>query len=220
MKREIRYLGADSEVRAVEDNGKNFIEGYASVFNSPIDSRMPFKEVVKPGAFTRALQEGQDTLCLFNHNQEALPLGRTSSGTLQLTQDDRGLKYRVELPDTQDARDLLTSVKRGDVRHSSFGFIAKKVKWQKDDSGKSTRELHDVDLIDVSPVNVPAYPATSAEANSLRLAEMRALFPEGLPEDIEQKNDIEQNDNEDAKQDERNWRAKAELALALSRSIR
>src|SRR5947209_7541891 len=105
MKREIRTFRA-SEIRAAaaSDNTKvGSLEGYAAVFNSDYEVRFDnyvFREVIKPGAFTRALKEKQDVRALVNHDDNQV-LGRTKSGTLELSQDSTGLKYSIaDLPDT------------------------------------------------------------------------------------------------------------------------
>ena len=93
-----------TEVRAsATPSGKPRIEGYAATFNNP--TQLPgFREVIKPGAFTRAIDEQHDCVCLFNHDQNNV-LGRTTSGTLRLDQDSLGLHYVCDLPNTQAARD-------------------------------------------------------------------------------------------------------------------
>jgi uncharacterized protein len=177
-----------TEFRAETEGDKNFITGYASVFNQPTDKvGMGFREVVKPGAFSRALKENQDVRALFNHDPSAI-LGRSTAGTLTLTEDKKGLKFRCEMPDTTTGRDVMTSIKRGDISQCSFGFRAVKQAWvsspdpENNDRTIMTRELHDVDLGDVSPVTYPAYDGTSV--SSSRSEYRAASFPEGIPEDI------------------------------------
>jgi Escherichia/Staphylococcus phage prohead protease len=144
------------------------IVGYAAVFNSlsePLaDKRgQPFREIVRPGAFLRSLADAAqgraDIMARFDH--EGI-LGRTSNGTLRLREDERGLRYEIDLPDTQAGRDLATLIKRGDVRGASFGFKANKDNWRSDKAGQ-LRELLDVRLLDVSPVTSAAYPAATAK---------------------------------------------------------
>ena len=89
------------EVREAEGEAM-VLEGYAAVFNSETDLG-PFREVIKPGAFTDVLTN--DVRALINHDPN-LVLGRTSNGTLTLEQDERGLKYRVELGKQTYARDF------------------------------------------------------------------------------------------------------------------
>lgn len=152
-----------TEIRA-ESDGK--ITGYAAVFNSESELLYGhFREVIKPGAFASSI--GNDIRALWNHDT-AYVLGRNKVGTLQLQEDERGLKVEITPPDTQWARDLMVSIKRGDISQMSFGFRVKKDKWSEYKSdGTQLRELHDVDLHEVSVVTFPAYPATSVSARSV-----------------------------------------------------
>jgi HK97 family phage prohead protease len=185
-----------TEIRAESEDGKNFISGYASVFNEPTD-KMGFREVVKPGAFSRALKEKQDVRALFNHDPSAI-LGRSTAGTLTLSEDKKGLKFRCEMPDTTYGRDVMTSIKRGDISQCSFGFRAVKQAWVNEPDPEdntrtiATRELHDVDLGDVSAVTYPAYDGTSvSQSRSYTTVELRSYFPEGIPEDVAENVTIE-----------------------------
>jgi HK97 family phage prohead protease len=94
-----------------------------------------------------------------------LILGRTSSGTLELSSDEKGLRYTVTPPDTQVGRDTLELVRRRDLRGSSFAFAvdeSKGASWSSDEQG-AIREIREVSLLaDVSVVLTPAYPASSA----------------------------------------------------------
>lgn len=176
MKREYRIFPG-CEIRAAGDG--NSIEGYAAVFGQQSEDLGGFRETVRSGAFKRALQAKQDVRALFNHDSNMV-LGRLSSGTLQLSEDERGLKFRVELPDTQAARDLKTLIARGDITQCSFGFCAVGQEWD-NDATPAQRTLTDVDLFDVSPVTFPAYPQTSLG--------LRSMWPDGEPEDVAEHRD-------------------------------
>ena len=65
--RETRYIHGDVEVRQDEE-GRDTIVGYAAVFNTFSEDLGGFREIVRPGAFTAALSEGQDVRGLFNHD--------------------------------------------------------------------------------------------------------------------------------------------------------
>jgi HK97 family phage prohead protease len=159
-----------SEVRVVEQDGVPHIRGYGAVFNEWSMDLGGFREMVEPGAFTKTLQEA-DVRALFNHDPNRV-LGRSQAGTLRVFEDEHGLGYDAIPPDTQWARDLLTSIKRGDIDGSSFGFRAVRDTWSKDGDGNPTRRLREVELFDVGPVTFPAYTQTSAEARS-KVEEMR-----------------------------------------------
>lgn len=157
MKTELRFL-AGAEVRAAA--GRK-ISGYAATFDSPTQI-VDFEETIRPGAFRRALFEKQDVRALFNHDPSKI-LGRTASGTLKLSEDSRGLHFEVELPNSPTGSDVLEAVRRGDVSGASFGFRARRDRWN---ASRTERELLDLDLYDVSPVTYPAYQATSVSARS------------------------------------------------------
>lgn len=158
MKHEIRFLSG-AELRAASDGT---IRGYAAVFNSDSQNLGGFIEQVKPGAFSRAIRERQDTKALINHDSSML-LGRVKNNTLTLSEDKNGLYFVCNLPNTTVAQDVRELIRRGDISQCSFGFRAVKEAWPAVDR----RELIDVDLDDVSVVTDPAYPATSVSARSL-----------------------------------------------------
>lgn len=170
--REIRYIEA-TEVRAMGGSGDADplrIEGYASVFNR--SAKLPgFRERILPGAFSRAIDQKQDVVCLFNHNSDIV-LGRTTSGTLRLKQDARGLFYTCDLPNTSSARDIHESIRRGDINGCSFAFNIPDggQDWseQRDEDGTYfvQRDISDTNLLDVSPVTYPCYSGTDVYARA------------------------------------------------------
>jgi hypothetical protein len=143
-----------------EDDGVMRLSGYAAVFNDP-SVPLPFSERIAPGAFRKTLSETPDVRLLINH--EGLPLARTKNETLTLSEDEVGLRFDAELPDTSEARDLYTLIQRGDVDQMSFAFRVIRQKWNSD---RSERTLTEVSLADgdVSVVTYPAYPTTTVEA--------------------------------------------------------
>lgn len=188
MKIERRYQ-AGIDIR-VEGDQPAKISGYAAVFEQPTQiggSRWGWKEVIKAGAFSRALRESQDVRALVGHDTNQI-IGRVTAGTLVLREDVKGLAYDVSVPDTQVGRDLIVSVTRGDITGSSFGFRTKTDNWRTI-NGEDVRELIDLDLIEVSPVAFPAYEGTSVQVRALYQDEeqddrvYRALFRDqrGLP---------------------------------------
>jgi uncharacterized protein len=149
----------DIETREAED-GAMRLSGYAAVFNDA-SVPLPFSERIAPGAFRKTLSETPDVRLLINH--EGLPLARTKNGTLTLSEDEVGLRFDADLPDTSEARDLWTLIQRGDVDQMSFAFRVIRQKWSAD---RTERTLTEVSLADgdVSVVTYPAYPTTSVEA--------------------------------------------------------
>lgn len=155
------------------------IAGHAAVFNQLSDDLFGFREEIAPGAFAHSIQK-DDIRALWNHDANYV-LGRNTAGTLRLSEDDIGLAIENDLPDTQNARDLLTSIRRGDVSQMSFGFITLRDNWRVEAGGLVVRTLEEVQLFDVSPVTFPAYPQTDltarAEARDRFAAKIRELLP-------------------------------------------
>ena len=87
--------------------------GYAAVFNSLSSNLGGFTERIDKGAFTKTLKEA-DTRAMWNHDPNHL-LGRVSAGTLRLAEDDHGLRYEIDLPNTTLGRDVAELLRRGDV---------------------------------------------------------------------------------------------------------
>lgn len=175
MKPEQRVTSGCVEARAAEGE-PNRLVGYAAVYNREAVIAGLFREQILPGAFTEAIGR-DDVRAQFNHGAGGvLPLGRTSAGTLRLSEDATGLRYEIDLPDTQQARDLWVSVKRGDVAESSFMFSVSSTddeEWDyagRNDGKLPLRSIRRVTLFDVSPVTFPAYSDTSVSARALDLA--------------------------------------------------
>lgn len=155
----------EDEITVREEGGKRTVTGYAAVFNSFSKDLGGFREIIKKGAFTEALASGGEVRAYFNHEPNML-LGSTVAGTVRLTENQRGLKYEIDLPDTSYARDLAELINRKDVRGSSFAFQATDEEWR--ENGR-LREVRSVVLHDVSIVTNPAYEA--AQVVSLRSME-------------------------------------------------
>ena len=178
--REERALIAEGlELRAEGETGKLTLRGYAAVFNS-LSEQLPgnngtFREVIRPGAFRDSLAQGADVRFLLNH--EGLPLARTTSGTLRLKEDSRGLVIDADLdPSDPDVQRIVPKIRRGDLSQMSFGFITRRDNWRQE-SGGQVRDLLAVDLLDVSAVTYPAYRATEVALRSLARAQAAQQAP-------------------------------------------
>ena len=167
---ELRTL-IDSEIRVEERaDGPSRIVGYAARIYRKSEPGTQYElapgivERIMPGAFDRALARGDDVRALFNHDPNLL-LGRTRSGTLELSKDSKGLKYRITPNDeTQVTNDVKSHIGRGDMTGSSFAFTIEEEEWRtegKNENRVDIREIKSVRLYDVSPVTYPAYEATS-----------------------------------------------------------
>lgn len=95
-------------------------------------------------------------------------LGRTTAGTLTLTQDSQGLAFSVVMPKTAIAKDTVENVRNGNLNSCSFGFNVPSGgdKWMTTPDGAALRTLLDVNLAEVSITSFAAYPATSVNLPS------------------------------------------------------
>jgi uncharacterized protein len=157
---EIRVHSTEIEVRA-EGDGMTF-SGYASVFNSPSENLGGFIEYVAPGAFKRSLQSRNEVKLLWNHDSGE-PLASLRGGTMQLVEDERGLKVTATLPQTSRGKDVAELLRTKVIDSMSFGFNVIKDSWSRDGQ---TRTLESVRLFEVSVVSFPAYSATTAQVRS------------------------------------------------------
>lgn len=171
--RESRFLSASVELRAAAETEKPpIVRGYAAKFQTDsliMENRSgtSFVEIISPGAFDNVLND--DVRALVNHDPN-LVLARSKNGTgsLKIGTDKVGLWYEFELPNTQIGRDLRTSLERGDIDQSSFGFIVGQDKVEKRSDGMIQRTINSVkELLDVSVVTYPAYPDASVALRSI-----------------------------------------------------
>ena len=158
---EVRTNSVDFEVRA-EGDGMTFT-GYASVFNSPSEDLGGFVEYVAPGAFKRSLQSRNEVKLLWNHDSGE-PLASLRGGTMQLVEDEIGLRVTAKLPNTTRGRDIAELLRTKVIDSMSFGFNVIKDSWSRDGQ---TRTLESVRLFETSIVSFPAYAATTATVRSV-----------------------------------------------------
>ena len=160
---ERRFTSVPVEIRAGSD--KQAIGGYAAKFDRMSQNLGGFVERIAPGFFNKSRGDGwPGVVARYNHDDNML-LGTIGGGTLRLNLDDIGLQYEVDVP--QARSDVYELVQRGDVRQSSFAFVAFEDEWTTSDQGFPLRTLVSGRLMDVAPVNTPAYEDTSVGLRSL-----------------------------------------------------
>lgn len=167
---ERRTADARWEIRE-EPDGTVGLRGYAAVFDAPAHG-----EVVRRSAFDRSLAEGAVVELLFDH--AGIPLASTRGGTMSLSVDDTGLVVDVPSLDVEGssyAASVVSALRRRDLQKMSFAFFTREDNY---DPETMTRELTDVELVDVSVVTRPWYDATTvalkSEADAPVLVEARA----------------------------------------------
>lgn len=173
---EIRSFSEERAMPTVVD--ERTIEGYAVVFEKEsrvmfdMQKKRFFVEVIKRGAVTEDDLKKWDIKALMEHDKSRL-LARSfkGSGTLQLSVDDYGVKYRFEAPKTVEGDNAVEMIRRKDIFGSSFSFTANEkenVSYRKKEDGILLREVSRFSgMYDVSPVSDPAYFGTDVNVRSL-----------------------------------------------------
>lgn len=170
-KKEIRNTPFQVQVTG-EDEEKRTIEGYALLFDTPSDG-LSFTEVIQRGALDGVLAKS-DVFALLNHDQSRGILARCKNGqgSLVLSVDDKGLKFRFEAPKTALDDELRENIRRGEIEECSFCFDVEKDTWEKQKNGSWKRSIEKIDnLYDIAPVYNGAYSKTSVYMRGKELAE-------------------------------------------------
>lgn len=189
-KREIRNTSFQVQVTG-ENEEKRTVEGYALLFDTPSDG-LSFTEVIKRGALDGVLEKS-DVFALLNHDQRRGVLARSKygKGSLSLSVDDKGLKYRFDAPKTALGDELLENIRRGEIGESSFCFDVEKDTWEKRSDGSWKRTIEKFsNIYDISPVYNGAYSKTSVymrgkEAAEEELRHREQEIPESYYQNIE-----------------------------------
>jgi HK97 family phage prohead protease len=169
---ERRYVAVPVEARG--DKAMPKIGGYAAPFNRESQNLGGFVEVYRSTFFNDSAARGwPDVMARYNHDDMWL-LGTSDARTLRLSLDETGLMYDVDLPVSRG--DVYELVTRGDVRQSSFAFLTYEDDWAMTDQGFPKRSLVSGRLVDVAPVNVPAYlDTTVGKRDNARGVALRSL---------------------------------------------
>lgn len=125
--------------------------GYAALFDR-VDRG---GDVVRRGAFARAVAAGAERVPLLWQHEPGRPIGRIE----RIAEDARGLRVIGRLAERSAAgREAAALLKEGAVGGLSFGY---KVRGKRDGAH---RELTDLDLVEVSLVTFPMQPAARVHA--------------------------------------------------------
>ena len=164
-KKEFRGLTSHKiEVRE-DDEGNKTLSGYAVKWEKKsqvLGMFMKFREQIQKGAFIQSLND-DDQRFLWSHDTSKV-LGRRKNNTLRLSEDDVGLRFELDLPNTTLGKDTFESVQRGDVDGVSFGFRAEDDEFDEPDDDIPLRTIKKAKLMEVSAVAFPAYPDSQVSA--------------------------------------------------------
>lgn len=157
--------------RTKQEDNKKIIHGYAVIFDSWAEIGS-WDECIKKGAFTESLKNNK-ILALYNHDFNNV-LARKDVN-MMLIEDDRGLKFEIELPNTTQSNDLYELVNRGIVNQCSFSGFVRQEEWNYEDGERILRTINDIDLIEITITPIPAYDVTEAEVKrSKRIQEVKS----------------------------------------------
>ncbi|WP_277248165.1 HK97 family phage prohead protease [Phascolarctobacterium succinatutens] len=144
----------------IRKDGTALITGYVNVVGR--ESRVlqdisgEFVEVIEPGTFARALSKVDSVGLMFNHMRDV----DTADNTFELTEDNIGLYAKAVIKDAE----VIQRAKENKLTGWSFGFYENAEKWDNRADGMRRRTVTDLDLVEVSILDVtPAYIATSIE---------------------------------------------------------
>ena len=164
----------DNNVEEVQEE-ERIIEGYAIVFNELSEDLGGFREMILPEAVNQELINKSDIFYLYNHNNDSIPLARCNhgQGSLELTIDSKGLKYKFNCINSE----FYQLVQRGDLGKSSFAFSLPKdgsgEVWEKSNEYNYIRKIVKIEqLFDCSAVLIPAYSQTELYARNLSKKEI------------------------------------------------
>mgnify|MGYP002623617335 CR=1 FL=1 len=150
-----------------DENDKEVVVGYGSIFNSRSENLGGFYEYIAPEAITNETIMASDVRALINHDPNLiLARSKNGEGNLMLSVDEKGLRYQFNIPETSYGKDLAINLKNGNISQSSFAFTIAEGgdTWSTDDEGRDIRTITKINrLYDISSVTYPAYSEASSD---------------------------------------------------------
>lgn len=167
MIKRFKTLDSKLEIREETNQEEYIIAGYFAVFNQETELYPGVFESIDSGAFKNSING--DVRALINHDT-SLVLARTTSNTLTLKEDAKGLYGEIKInPYDTDALNIYERVKRGDVSQCSFGFLINEEEADYREDGSTHFILKDLNLYEVSICTFPAYEGTEVEARQKQI---------------------------------------------------
>ena len=155
---------------------KMIVEGYAVLFDQPQTytwGKQTYTEIISRNALAGA--DMKRVVMRYNHNDTVFAMARVKNGSLQLIEDETGLRVRADLIDTQSNRDLYRMIKDGLIDEMSFAFTVAPSGdvWEySDDYQTVKRTINQIETVyDVSAVDNGFYENTSVYARAFEGAD-------------------------------------------------
>ena len=123
-----------------------------------------FKETIKAGTFTRALQKNDSIPMLLEHDWDR-QIAHTANGTLQLREDAIGLRFDAIVDE-----DTFNEIQQRNITSCSFGMKVNEQEFEPVNPKMEKRYISNIDLFEVSLVANPAYVGSLVEQRNMEKA--------------------------------------------------
>ena len=176
------------QINLTTDNDTMIVEGLVNkteTWSQMLGTVKKFKEKIVKGAFQRAIDNAPCIDFLAEHDKTKL-LATTSNDSLELFEDEEGLKMRARIVPTAYGKDFYTLIKERIINHMSFGFSVVGQDFKRLADGTYERTVTDLKLFEVSAVRNPAYLASSISARGIDIVEEI-----DIPDEIDSLDDVE-----------------------------
>lgn len=183
---EIRFKALEAECR---NDGSFKIGGYVNVTERESELLYSgkrgkwFNEVVKQGAFKRSLNSGKTIPLLLEHDYEKR-LADTAASNLTLTEDQIGLRFDAEIRD----KEVYNKILNKEINNCSFGFLPIEQEFEEVTDLREKRYLKDLELLEISLVQNPAYAGSLVEVRNMNEASKKLSEEEEKVEETEEDN--------------------------------
>lgn len=162
--RDVRTFTANHlTIRRDVESGTRQLSGYAVAFNQP-SQPLPFTEYISPHAFDNV--DFSQVRLLYAHDFNNI-LARVDSGTLSLKNDDKGLFFVADIPDTTLGNDVYANVENGNIKGLSFNAQIDPNNGDTWEQGAGGQVIHTINhfarLAEISLTPIPAYTETSVQ---------------------------------------------------------
>ncbi|PAK47594.1 HK97 family phage prohead protease [Priestia megaterium] len=167
---ELRF---NDDINMQTTNDGLLVSGYVNKTNQwsqTLGQRKKFVERILPGAFRKALQNGNEIHFLAEHDKNKI-LASTRNDSLILREDDQGLHMTARISPTSWGKDYHQLITDGIIKNMSFGMAVLKDDWETLADGTHKRSISDLALFEVSAVRDPAYVQSTIAARSIEVIE-------------------------------------------------
>lgn len=157
-----------------------------------------FKETIKAGTFTRALQKNDSIPMLLEHDWDK-QIAHTANGTLELREDAIGLRFDAVVDE-----DTFNEIQQRNITSCSFGMKVNEQEFETINPKMEKRYISNIDLFEVSLVANPAYVGSLVEQRNMEKAledmnkEVEEIIEETKEELVEEVRTEEVIENTDA----------------------